>query len=586
MPNKGKPFTLKLFFNSNLFLIAIISIAFGGLANWMVKNAKVYPYGDGIEYVLMTESLLNHGSPDVQVEDVDHYLSYLTKVDSPIYKRDILNDVKGFVINKEIYNVRFTTEKIDGSWGIILGSTENLYPQHFWFYSLLAVPARATLEYFSKDITQAFLYTNLALLYFSLLFLVLLNIPFYKKIVLISFLMLSPAIWYLHWSHPETLAGLLTFIACVLYFENKRFGSMLFFCITAIHFQPLAIPALIIILQACWINRKSIQFSFLLKYFGTASIVFIPIVYNLLLFKTPSIISKMGYLSFDRVNFSTLHSFFFDFNQGVIIAAPLFLMLLFVFPIADLFRKKPLGIYILVASIFLMAFLFLQMINWNHGNEVVNRYVVWITSIIMVSIIYRIFQLKRATIKFSLLFVLLASQLFVIVGQSSFKKISWDASENNILSTHLYNHHPNLYNPDPSIFKGRIGESSFTSTESVFVYGDSTKKITKFMFQKNAIDHLIYRGMDRLKLNNFLNSEHNIEGWYYLNQPDFEKVGYDPKKDELVISYHRAAIEAEIYKYADWINAVKKRALDQGVSEAEAVKTEIDYQMESQFGIK
>lgn len=524
------------FFRSKGFLYGAICMFSVVLLSWFLNNAKVYPYGDGIEYVLMTEALLNHGSPDIQAEDIESYQTYLSNHELDIFKSNMLNDVKGFVINKEIYNVRFTTEKIDGSWGIILGSTEHLYPQHFWFYSALCVPARAMLELLDANISLAFLVTNVLLLIFSMVVIVQLNLSFSKTISLIALLVISPAFWYLHWPHPEVFAGYLTFLACILFFEKKNFWAMLLFCVLALHFQPLAIIALFILLRETWINRQSLNFKFIAKYYGSASIVFIPIIYNLVLFKTPSIIKKMGYLSFDRVNLNTLHSFFFDFNQGVIIAIPLFLILLLFFIVIDLLSRKNLRFYILPGCVLLMCFLLLQMINWNHGNEVVNRYVVWTSSILMVSVIYRIFQISNKTSKYALLSILFVVQLFVIKSQSSFKEISWDASQNNKLATYFYKNFPQYYNPDPSVFKGRVGLSGFTSTDSVLTYSDSSNQITKFMFQKKSIAQLQERGMNSNKLNNLLSKKRSIEGWYYINRNEFKLLEYDQNTDPLVIT--------------------------------------------------
>src|SRR5690606_26953540 len=108
------------------------------------------------------------------------------------------------VFHREIEtdSLLFDPNKIQSKWAFILGKGEKVYTQHFWFYSVLAIPARAFLELIDGDFTKTFLITNLTLLFLAI-WLVLKNkkLNYSKRLVIATLMGFSPAVWYMYWPH-------------------------------------------------------------------------------------------------------------------------------------------------------------------------------------------------------------------------------------------------------------------------------------------------------------------------------------------------------------------------------------------------
>lgn len=63
--------------NYKLYLNGLFLIVFLVCSVKLIKKKAVYPYGEGMEYVLMTKSFRNHLTPELKNENINKYIQYL-----------------------------------------------------------------------------------------------------------------------------------------------------------------------------------------------------------------------------------------------------------------------------------------------------------------------------------------------------------------------------------------------------------------------------------------------------------------------------------------------------------------------------
>lgn len=515
-------------------LIMLILISW--MSIWFLRYSKNFPHGDGYEYIMTTEAIYNHGTPDVKKSDAENYIKTLEDMNVEVYSKWVYTNLAEYVEYVKEENLKFQKDIINGTTGFILANNGKLYAHHFWFYSALVIPARALLHLMDADISKSFLMTNLCL-FFIAIWLILKNkrLNFPKRIVLATLMGFSPAIWYIQWPHPDFFAGIYTFLAVVYFFTERKIWAIFILSILSFHFPPLAFLALFMIFNVLYEKRGNWTFKLFLKLFIAGLWVFVPTIFYLSVYEVPSIIAHMEYLSWDVVTFHRFWGFFFDLNQGVILGIPLFLLLFIGFMVYDLIKRQHLIIYYLASSILIMSLFFLQMKNWNHGCEVVNRYAVWVSMILMTLLLFRLFELKNKTFLSTLIILLIGSQIPVISQQAEFKKIRWSAQIMSPLSKYVFANYPSWYNPDPKIFFERTKYQTNSRTDSVIVFADDDSTITKFMVDTAAYEQLIKRGMNDEAVQIHMREAKKYHAkWFYINRPDFEKLGYNQEADTMI----------------------------------------------------
>ncbi|MFZ6050863.1 hypothetical protein [Halocola ammonii] len=530
-----------------------------------------YPYGDGPEYILMTEALHNHASPEIRQSDIDSYMDYLQKNDFQIHrKRLFLNLQDSIASDKDEYNGFFRTNQGD------------YYSYHFWLYSLVNVPARALLSSWNGDIRSTFFITNLFIMFFGLwLISRLREVTKGYRTVLSLLLIFSPMLWYLDWAHAEVWGGVLTFLGVLLFFVKRRYSSLLAFSLAAVHYPPLFIPALVVFVEILIV--EDIKWKVLVKLFFSSFWIVVPSIFYLIHFGTPSLIADSGNLSTEVVDLRRLFNFFFDLDQGMILVIPLILLTMIGVFIYDLIRQRFNRMYLMLLSILLMSIIFMQMINWSHTHAVANRYTVWTSAIVIVVLFARLSKLKKGAF-YSIFGLLIISQSLVVFLQYDFTKITWDVNRFNSISTWVLNNHPSWYNPDPYVFMTRNSEFELSTTDSVMIYTNEENRIVKMLVYNGAIWQLEYRGVDREVLEELNPGFDYYHGYAYLNPDDLEALGYEQDQDTLVHYIERTRKEElkkkileDILNSPEWYEGIRVYAVEEGIPLDSALKENVDY---------
>ena len=174
------------------------------------------PHGDSGEYLLMLESWHRHGSPELQPQDRESLRVLLA--------REGLSIDEGRVVPN--YHA---------------GRDERLYGYHFWGYSLAGVPARRLLESRGLSPLRALPVTNALLFGLALVAVAFLPWTGARRLALGGLLLLSPALGFLMWPHPEVFTFALVTLALVLAARGGHAAAVLAAALASLQNPPLVL---------------------------------------------------------------------------------------------------------------------------------------------------------------------------------------------------------------------------------------------------------------------------------------------------------------------------------------------------------
>ena len=121
------------------------------------------------------------------------------------------------------------------------GRDERLYGYHFWGYSLAGVPARRLLESRGLSPLRALPVTNALLFGLALVAVAFLPSTGARRLALGGLLLLSPALGFLMWPHPEVFTFALVMLALVLAARGGHAAAVLAAALASLQNPPLVL---------------------------------------------------------------------------------------------------------------------------------------------------------------------------------------------------------------------------------------------------------------------------------------------------------------------------------------------------------
>jgi hypothetical protein len=550
-----------------LKIVVFISIAVACF--YQVSKLPSYPTGDGAEYVLVTEAFYKHKSPDIRAKDARSFKTSFIKHESwdKVIKPYVFDDFEKFLNTpgKEF------AKPGDSNSGLYVAKNGKVYGYHFFTYSFINVPARYLMGILNKNPLSAFKLTN-AFLILLTCFLILFYTPFNllaSCLIAFSFYY-SSVFWYLGWIHPELFTVCLVTISLWFFFQNYYYVPLIIMSLAVTQNQPLvfvlAFMALLTILNKGFSLLNVIKIGFCCFIIGLPALFY---YYN---FETFSIINKAGFLDSQYQTFTRVFGFYFDLNQGVIIAIPVVLITY----ILIWFRKIQLALknkqlptkdFFLVFAIIAVGYTVSSMIVWNHGQSVINRYATWVSAIILIQCFFWIKEAmpKKQTIALSLIAI---SQVFTALYHEKISEDEMSCYKHKPIASWVLNNFPSLYNPDPHIFGIRtLHEFEVEEKTSPILYFNPDKELCKIMCHVNKMDDLQNFGISKDKIALLKKEKSAINNWVYINKGDII-TSYSHEKIYTTGIYLQAkkVIIPKIESNAGWFNKVKENALTKGIS--------------------
>jgi hypothetical protein len=552
------------------FLIkGVVLLVISFLCLYRVNHLLSFPTGDGVEYILVTEAFYKHKSPDIRATDSWSFKRSFTKVlpwDS-VYKPHVFNAFEAFIVSP---NKKFG-EPGDSYGGLYVAKNGKIYGYHFFTYSLLNVPARYFLGLLHKNPLSAFKITNAVFVIITcliLLFFTPFN-SFLSSLIAISFYF-SSVYWYLDWAHSELFTTCLVTISLWLFFQNKFYIPLLLMAIATTQNQPLMLMLVYMVIVTLF--TKGLSYNTIIK-IGLCSILSIlPPLFYYYNFDTFSIIKKAGFLDAQYQTPTRMLGFYFDINQGIILAIPIALLLYIALWFKKTYstirsKKIPSSDLFLVLVLVAITFTVSTMGNWNHGQSVINRYATWVSAIILVHVFFLLNDLKLVT-KTILISLITLSQIFTAIYHSSFNnnEVSW--YQHKPIARWVLSNYPSLYNPDSAIFGIRTSHDFMILPRiSPIIFFNDKKELCKIMCHVDKMEELSIFGISQNSIDKFRKEKKVINGWIYINKGEFTS---DLSKEKIyyLATYLKAKkmVIPKIKENPGWYAHVKDNAKTMNIS--------------------
>lgn len=479
----------------------------------LLRNIPPYAYGDGPEYVLMTESFYNHFSPEIKIQDVKQIIDKNSEYEktNDIYKKDfyyaIYNSLK----------INYNNYDLGDKWCYFKAKNNNYYCYHFWFYSLINVPARCLTEVLSIHPIISFYITNIILILLVVAYILFLyrNTCNFNRILFSIIFIFSSVFWYIVWPHSECFSSTLLLLSILLFFDKRYFLALLFSSLASTQNPPIFILSLYYIIKIFWSYKINIRLLF--KIFICSVWLLLPSVFYYILYGKPNLIIDRGYLDSANITWTRYWGVFFDLDQGIILSQPVLLPLVIIFFIYYFIKNINKLTYesLLILTLIIMPFFYMSIGNWNPGESIINRYFVW-TSMIVIGVYFYFFNINRFIFKIITSFLAL-TQCFCIFAFGGINQSVCGTNEHTKLAKWVLNNFPDYYNPDPTIFNIRTTEDWFGKKDNI-LYVNNKDKLVKILVYKDSISKLKDYGFTEDELNKISTRIRYSNGWAYLNK--------------------------------------------------------------------
>lgn len=423
----------------------------------MVALAHPAYRGDVVEYTLDTVAIASHGTPDIRLEDIARTNALMDNA----YHEPFGMLERGMRAGDADLYAAF-----------VRGKDGDVYPVHFFGYSLLAAAPFKAFDLLGVAPFKAFLVVNLAAVFVLGLALLRFLGSERRAWAGLALFMLCGGALYWRWSSPECLSAALL-LAGMLYFAagapirgamlaglaSWQNPTILFF----FGFAPL--------LKLCLDWRDGAGLAANLRAQATrrnivglaagVAVFAVPVLFNLVEYGVPNIIARK-FSDPTLVGAERLLSFFFDLNQGMVIGLPGLLAALLLWGLA-LGRRARLVLAAAVLFLLALAVPALAVLNWNSDAAGMMRYAFW-SSMPLLFVLLAL--LRNRAWPLPLVAGVAAVQALAMLHAASYHYTSFSPLARQVLA-----HAPGLYHPEPEIFAERAGQhDNYIRPEQVYVY--------------------------------------------------------------------------------------------------------------------
>jgi hypothetical protein len=456
--------------------------------------------GDMLEYTLDTVAIAHHGTPDIRLADIAAVRKLVPQI--------------GWAFDPLEQDMRAGVKNVYPAF--VRGRGGDVFPIHFFGYpALAALPLRA-FETLGIPPLKAFQAAN----YASIFVLGLAMLRFFRSAVRASLGVLlflgCGGMLYMNWTSPECVSAAALLAGLLFYLDGAALAGGIMAGLAAqqnptivmfFGFAPL--------LAMCvdWRRGAGVKAN-VTSHLTRANVVglaaglavfALPPLFNLVQFGVPNIIARK-FSDRSLVSGTRLVSFFFDLNQGAIVALPGVAAALLAWGWRR--NQHPTAICLgLVLALILPA---LAVLNWNSGAAGVMRYAFWAGMPLVLALLLRV----RAHGRWP---PLLALWLVLAQGGAMLHAGSYSYVEFSPLARFVLAHAPGHYHPEPEIFAERMAHNDdYIQPDKVYVYRPAGLPV-KARFNadnKQAGAQLCGPGRTLAPGNRIVASSH---GWRYLD---------------------------------------------------------------------
>jgi hypothetical protein len=239
----------------------------------------------------------------------------------------------------------------------------------------------------------------------------------------------------------------------------------------------------------------------------------LPPLFNLYQFGVPNIIAKL-FSDPKLIGLVRLESFYFDLNQGMIIAIPAVFAALLLWGWGGAQEARRGALVLGACTLFTLALALpaLAVLNWNSGAAGVMRYAFWAAMPFLFALLLRLRE--RARWPVPLVLGLGAVQFACMMHATSYDYVEFSPLARSLLARA-----PNLYHPEPEIFAERMAHNDdYIEPGKVYAYRVGGQPVKTLVNAANpGADALLCGSGARLAPGNrYTNS---ARGWRYIDGP-------------------------------------------------------------------
>jgi len=471
-------------------------------------TTEVKRWGDFLEYGLTTVAVAEHGTPYIVAGDVERMIALTPAVE--VEFRAVLAGVRDKIVQGETVPIP----------GLILSERGHYMSIHFVGYSTLTAVPFVILDAIGVNPWKAYQVINyLPVLALAWACYLLLGSALRAWVGIVLFV-LCGALPYLNWTSPEvfTMGSLLA--GLILFTVGRPIAAAILVGLAATQNPPLVFFGVFApFIRMGWlIVSEGLEWQAALRRIVTwrhaiacalqMGLAVTPMLFSLWEFHEPSLIAKFS-TDPALVTPGRLGSFFFDPNQGAIIAFPAVALLL-VWLLWQRRAQRPL--WHLAATFGLMLALAIPALstgNWNSGASGPMRYVVWGASPLLYLALAWLALQRRWPL------ALMAAVVLVQCGAMAHAK-RYDYTYFSPLGRWVLETMPSWYNPDPEIFYERTNhlDGSF-NVDGVIAYPNAEQPLKTLYNVRNPKAQEILCGPGRA-----LDDSDVVvkgQGWRYIN---------------------------------------------------------------------
>lgn len=474
--------------------------------------------GDFVEYCLTTIAFATHGTPYVTLSDVEHAIALSSE-----------EGYRGMFMVIREYMLAGHEAPMPG----LLRSRHGHYlTLHFFAYPALAALPFRIFEAAGIDPFKAYQLVNYApLLAVGLACRLLFGSGRRAGLALALFL-LCGALRYLNWCSPEVFTTASLLAGLVLCTIGRPIAAAILAGVAAMQNPPLiAFGVFAPALRVGWLMAaEQLAPAAALRAVAGArtavacalqlTLAIVPVLFSLWQFGEPSMIARLA-TDPALVSSERLRSFFFDPNQGAIVACPA-LILLLAWLLWQRRGQRPLWHLALVLGLTLaLALPSLATGNWNSGAAGPMRYVVWGVAPLLYLALAWLAQQRRWP-------PLLLGTVLALQGAAMLHARSYHHLEFSPLGAWVLRTAPGWYDPDPELFLERVvHRDGAVREDGVIAYPNADRPLKTLYNARNREATLALCGPGRRLLDDDV--VQMAQGWRYINgAPRCAAVNLDP----------------------------------------------------------
>ena len=480
----------------------LVALALCGL----LAMYPVHYGGDVVEYTVATVAIADHGSPAIRLDDIARVRPLLPGMYAGPF--DLLER-----------GMREGSQQLYAAF--VRGRDGDVFPVHYFGYSLLAAGPFKLFEALGIPPFKAFQAVNLAAVFVLALALRRFFGSESKAWLGLGLFMLCGGALYLHWSSPECVSAALLLAGLLYYMAGAPLAGAVLAGLAGQQNPTIVFFFVFAPLFKLWLDydraqslmnnvRTQLTRRNILGLAAGMAVFALPPLFNLWQFGVPNIIAKL-FSDPGLVGATRLLSFYFDLNQGMIVGVPgLLLVLLLLLPRMD---GRARGVLALSALFTLaLALPALAVLNWNSGAAGPMRYAFWAA----MPLVFALLVLLRRLPRWPQLAVVgvAATQAATLVHAADYDYVHFSPTAELLLERA-----PQLYHPEPEIFAERAGHhDNYIQPDQVYMLQRDGVAVKTLVHASNA--HLDAQLCGRgASLAPDMPTVASTRGWRYIDGP-------------------------------------------------------------------